>query len=353
MVIEEPIVNRRPSYVIWEITRACNLRCAHCAAGAGRRADGELSTTEAEAVCEELAAIGTPSVCLMGGEVFLRRDWEAIAARLRALGLNVGIITNGWLLDDGIARRLEALGVCQVGISLDAARPEVHDAIRGVQGAHGRALEGIRTVQKLPFLSYRTVITSVHKGNLGELEGIRDLLVEEAPGFDWMVNTSSPHAEMRMPREACLEEEGFLRLARFIAGSRPAIRDRLRLSATHDLGYFSRRLPDLHDFQWRGCPAGIETLGITAEGNVKGCLILSDRFIEGNVRAHPLGGLWRDPARFAYNRSFQVDWLTGKCRGCPHGPVCRGGCRDHAESFTGSPFEAPFCLYRLEEEEGA
>ncbi|MBN1419802.1 MAG: radical SAM protein [Planctomycetes bacterium] len=343
-----------PEYVIWEVTRACNLRCRHCAAGAGRPAPDELSTREALGVVEELRAIGAPSVCLMGGEVFLREDWIEIAEALRAAGLAAGIITNGLLLDDAAIRRLEALGICQIGVSIDAARPKVHDGIRGARGAHEAAVRAIRAIRSLGFLSFRTIITSIHKRNIGELEGIRDLLLEESEGlegapFDWRLNIASPHAETRMRRDEAIGDADFLRLVRFIAENRPAIRDRIRLSGSHDLGYFSRRFPDLHDFCWEGCPAGLGTLGVTAEGNVKGCLILSDRFIDGNVRERPLRAIWRDPEAFAYNRRFRVEDLRGQCSGCPHGPVCRAGCRDHAEAFTGSPFEAPFCLFRMEE----
>jgi len=338
-----------PEYVIWELTRACNLRCRHCAAAAGRPAAGELSTREALALIDDLRAIGAPSVCLMGGEVFLRDDWAQIADALRAAGLGVGVITNGLLLDDATIRRLEALEICQIGLSIDAANPEVHDRIRAARGAHEGAVRAIRAIRSLASLSFRTIITSVHRENTDELEGIRDLLLDEAIGFDWRINIASPHPGTRMHREDAIGDAEFLRLVRFIAETRPAIRNRIALSASHDLGYFSRRFPDLHEFRWEGCPAGLQTLGITAEGNVKGCLILSDRFIDGNVRERSLRTIWCDPDRFAYNRAFRPDQLGGQCRGCPHGLACRAGCRDHAEAFTGSPFEAPFCLFRMEE----
>jgi hypothetical protein len=37
----------KPTYVVWEITLACDLACGHCGSRAGRARPDELSTTEA------------------------------------------------------------------------------------------------------------------------------------------------------------------------------------------------------------------------------------------------------------------------------------------------------------------
>jgi radical SAM protein with 4Fe4S-binding SPASM domain len=344
-----PTWARAPSYVLWEVTLRCNLRCAHCLASAGGARADELTTDEALGVCDELAALGAGGVCLMGGELFLRRDWETLAERLVQKGISTGIFTNGWLLTEERADRLLDLGVIQVGVSLDAADPHVHDQIRGMPGAHARALAAMERVARRPF-RYRTVVTSVNRMNIGELDSLRDLLVERAPGFTWTVNITSCHDADRLGQGRTLGREEYRRLAAFVAENRPELRGRLNLTAADDLGYFSTRFPDLHDFEWKGCRAGLDALGIESDGSVKGCLALPSSFCEGNVREKPLRELWLDPQRFAYTRRFSADKLAGDCRGCEHGLVCRGGCTDLAVSFTGSLHHHPFCLYREERE---
>jgi radical SAM protein with 4Fe4S-binding SPASM domain len=339
-----------PTYVIWEVTLACNLRCKHCGASAGRRRSDELSTSEALSVCDDLKALGTGSVCLMGGEVVLRKDWLRIAARLRELGVDVGIITNGFSFSEELVKRVLDLGLCQLGTSLDGANARIHDGIRGVPGAHERARAFMRRLNELP-VRLKTVITSVNKNNLGELPGIRDWLLANTSGFTWMINISSCHDAIRFGREELVEEEDYFALAAFIDENRTRHRGQLNITGTHDLGYFSREYPNLHDFRWRGCSAGIETLGIQSHGAVKGCLALPDEFVEGNVRERSLRDLWRDPGLFALNRAFRTDLLEGGCRGCPMGARCRAGCRDVAVSYTGSPYSYPFCLYRRERRE--
>ncbi len=343
-----PKVPDAPSYVLWEITRACNLRCDHCAARAGVHRRDELDTEEALALCDDLATLGTPAVCLMGGEPLVRADWKQLATRLAERRVAVGLISNGWALDDELVAELPSLGVVQVGISLDAADGERHDRMRGRKGAHDRALAAIRRIAALA-IPYRTVITSVRRGNLSELPGIADWLCKNAEGCTWMVNIASPHKETRARRDEFLAPEQFEEIACFVSTYREKLRGRLNVTATHDLGYFSKRYPDLHDFDWQGCVAGIETLGIRSNGDVTGCLVLDDSFIEGNVRTQPLAELWRDPTAFSYNRGFDPSWLRGICAGCEQGAVCRGGCRDHAVSFTGDRFAYPFCLHNEEQ----
>jgi radical SAM protein with 4Fe4S-binding SPASM domain len=192
------------------------------------------------------------------------------------------------------------------------------------------------------------VITSVSRANLGELEAIRDYLMASARGFTWMINIASPRADGRMGRDEALDADGVRRLSAFIHDSRRRCRPDLDVTATHDLGYFSRRYPDLHSFTWQGCEAGLKTLGIRSDGDVLGCLILEDPFVEDNLRRRRLKEIWNDPDAFAYNRRFSIELLQGACRGCEHGEICRGGCRDHAHAFTGAMYHYPFCLHRME-----
>jgi len=125
-----------PQHLLWELTLRCNCRCTHCAAGGGRPRTNELETEAALEVCEQIAALGVPSVCLMGGEALLRPDWDLIALRLRELGVGaLGLVTNGIALDDDTWRRLEILEFVQVVISLDGTTPEVVDQRRRRPGA--------------------------------------------------------------------------------------------------------------------------------------------------------------------------------------------------------------------------
>lgn len=339
-----------PRYLLWELTLKCNCRCTHCAASGGHVRSEELSTEEALEVCGQIARLKVESVCLMGGEALLRPDWDLISLRLRELGVEaLGIVTNGIALGDENWRKLEILGFRQVVVSLDAMRPEIHDGRRRRKGAHAAALRVIREMENRP-LAHRTVVTALDKNTMEELPAIRDFFLADAPSVSWSISYACPTPESRMSQEDTVDDGDFLNLVRFVANTRKEHEGRLKISGNHSVGYFSQRYPHLHDYLWQGCQAGISTLGIRSDGAVVGCLIMSDPFVEGNVRETDLGDIWRDPNRFAYNRRFDVSMLHGKCAGCVHGEICRGGCRESGYAFNRNPFEPPFCLYQMERE---
>ena len=345
--VEKIVIPDAPEYVIWELTLRCNLRCKHCAAAAGRGRADELSTDEALMVVEQLKELGVGAVALMGGEVLVRRDWDVVAKALIDKGIYVGIITNGMLFDQEVAKRCEAMGIVQVGVSIDGPR-ELHDSIRGVKGAFDRALRAIDLVQKMD-IPHKTVITSVNKMNYDFLEQTLEILLGHAKGFTWMINMTSVHERGRMSRGLMLDEDEFIGLAKFIGENRKKYKGVLNITGTHDMGYFSDVFGELTEEPFNGCEAGIRTLGIRSNGDVVGCSILPDEFVEGNVRQRTLREIWEDAGCCAYNRHFDITRLEGKCKGCKYAAKCRAGCTDMALSYMGTIYEYPFCLHDLEQ----
>ena len=71
---------------VWELTLACCFGCRYCGSAGGRARADELSTAECLDTADQLAELGCRRVSLIGGEVFLRRDWAQIAGRLTGRG---------------------------------------------------------------------------------------------------------------------------------------------------------------------------------------------------------------------------------------------------------------------------
>ncbi|MBM4029901.1 MAG: radical SAM protein, partial [Planctomycetes bacterium] len=137
---------RRP-IVVWNITRRCNLQCVHCYNDSGPdKTCNDISTAQAKAVIDDLAAFGVPSILFSGGEPLLRPDLFELIEHAVAKGLRAVISTNGTLIAADKAREIKRLGVSYVGISLDGIGP-INDEFRGVSGAFERAVQGIRNCQ--------------------------------------------------------------------------------------------------------------------------------------------------------------------------------------------------------------
>jgi radical SAM protein with 4Fe4S-binding SPASM domain len=328
---------------VWELTLRCNLRCLHCGATAGRTRPDELATTEALRVADELAALPAREVTLMGGELFLRPDWLAVAERLREGGVQVVIFTNGTLLTPKRVAQLQALEPRAVGTSLDGGRAAVHDGIRGLPGAFDKTLAAIEDLQAAGLRV--GVITTLTRRNLYELLAIARLLA----GRDvrWQIQVASAGGE-RLDRADLLTPLEFYFAALFIARVRatypwpvlPAI-------GAHDVGYCSTRLPSLRvpGQVWAGCGAGRDTLGIRSDGGIKGCLSLQDRFVVSSLRGHSLAELWEGDTFASWRQPVP---RHGFCADCRHGERCEGGCTALAVTYSGRRGDNPMCLYRVE-----
>jgi radical SAM protein with 4Fe4S-binding SPASM domain len=134
--------------VAFNCTSRCNLNCLHCYSNSAPSLNGnELTTAEAKQLLHQLAEANCPVVLFTGGEPLLRNDLFDLLAEAKQLPLRTVISTNGTLIDSAIARKLTALGVSYVGISIDGDE-SLHDKFRQSTGCFKAALAGVENCQK-------------------------------------------------------------------------------------------------------------------------------------------------------------------------------------------------------------
>jgi radical SAM protein with 4Fe4S-binding SPASM domain len=343
----------KPRTCVWETTLSCNASCLHCGSHAGRPRDGELTTAEALRVADELAALGCEHVTLSGGEPLLRRDWPAIAERLVGHGVTVGMISNGLAFGEAEARRAVEVGMESVAFSVDGLE-RTHDRMRARPGGFERLRTAFEAARSAGLPS--CAVTHVHRGNLDELDELHGWLGGLGVR-SWKLQLCNPAGEAAAHRDMILRPRDLLtlvpRMVEIKGHGLPF------LDASDSIGYFgpyeqAMRRSWRRDLSlWTGCYAGCRAIGIESHGNIKGCLALpSERhgvhdFIEGNVRTSSLADIWHRPGAFAYNREFRPQRLTGFCRTCPYGEICRGGCHWTALAQGGTMTENRFCYYRV------
>lgn len=134
--------------VAFNCTSRCNLNCLHCYSNSTADPNGnELTTAEAKQLLHQLAEANCPVVLFTGGEPLLRNDLFGLLAEAKQLPLRTVISTNGTLIDSAVAKKLAALGVSYVGISIDGDE-SFHDKFRQSPGCFKAALTGIENCQK-------------------------------------------------------------------------------------------------------------------------------------------------------------------------------------------------------------
>jgi radical SAM protein with 4Fe4S-binding SPASM domain len=322
------------------------MNCLHCGQSAGEVRTNELTTEEALELCNQLNELNTKVINLTGGEPILRRDWIEIGKRIRDLGIDLSILSNGLALDEKIIAQLRELDVYCISLSIDGGTPKTHDGIRGIKGSFDKCILSLELLKKedLP----TTVITTVHKENIKELTLIREQILDKAKA--WQIQIAAPIG--RFPKNLILSKEEFYSLAMFIAATRKkySVKEFAVIGA-HSIGYHSKMLRStMLSPIWNGCQAGITTVGILSNGGVKGCLSLPNDYVEGNIREKKLTDIWNDPEFASYNRKFKKIDLKGDCKYCNYSKRCKGGCETVSVTLTGEMHCDPYCLYMIEKE---
>jgi MoaA/NifB/PqqE/SkfB family radical SAM enzyme len=124
-----------PLYVAWQITNECNLACLHCIeeSGPGKAFADELDETQIFAVLEELMKHEVPYLSFSGGEPMLHPQFFRMVEYVCERGAQLKIETNGHYLSVDNCRRMKALGVKAVQVSLDGASAATFNRMRGAR----------------------------------------------------------------------------------------------------------------------------------------------------------------------------------------------------------------------------
>lgn len=330
---------------VWEITLRCNINCLHCGSSADiNTRPNELTTGEAFSLIEQLAELGCQRVVLSGGEPYMRKDWSALAQKVKQLGMECGIISNGYLISQDVIDVLKALKIDTLGFSLDASCAKTHDYIRGKDGVFDHLMWAIEELKKNKFIV--SIVTTIHKGNIHELEDMKHLLLDKGVDY-WQIQTANIRG--RMPQEWALTDIDYYNVGAFIAQNRGRYKNIMSIVEADCIGYFSKLTPLMAMQNWTGCNAGMAAIGIESDGSIKGCLSMQDKsYVEGNIREKSLREIWTNPDGFKYNRRFDPANLDGICKDCKYGCICRGGCSEKSMSYTGKLHSSPFCMHHME-----
>lgn len=329
------------------LTRRCNLACAHCYLDAATLRDGgddELTTAEVCALLDQVAGRSDQTmVVLTGGEPLLRPDLVELVAHGSRHGLAMVVGSNGTLLDRERVAALKAAGALGIGISVDSLDPVRHDGFRGRPGCWQKALDGIEACrqQGLPF----QIHFSVSEQNAAELpamiefarsSGARVLnvffLVCTGRGEE-LTDISPERYEQVLEQIVAAQQQsdGLLIRARCAPYfKRIAYQADPTLPLTRAQGY-----------EGGGCLAGRYYCRVAPDGTLTACPYIAAG--EGNVREQPFWSLWDDSVNF---HALREPCLGGKCGECEFRLLC-GGCRARPLARGGGLLDAdPWCGYQ-------
>ena len=354
--------DKRP-VVVWNVTRACNLRCVHCYAKAQKQGGPEeLTHEEGIALLDDLADFGVPVILFSGGEPLVRPDLIDLARYAVKKGMRAVISTNGTLISKDMAQELREVGLSYVGVSLDGME-EVNDKFRGKKGAFKEALEGIRNCQSVGLkVGLRFTINRM---NASEIPRIFDLLEQEgiprvcfyhlvyAGRGSNLVEADLSHEETRKAVDLIIDRTKELHDKGIAA-------EVLTVDNHADGPYLYLRM------KREGNPRAKEVLELLKmnEGNNSGrgigCVswdgsVHADQFWRhysfGNVKERPFSEIWQDLSDpLMAKLKEKKKYVKGRCARCAWLDICGGNFRVRAEAVTGDVWAPDPACYLTDEE---
>lgn len=297
------VLLRRPFQVLLQVTNRCNMKCGMCGFWSSRVSpEEELKIRDFVVLEQQLGAIGRFLISIEGGEPLLRADLSEIVRILSQRHLTV-LYSNGWFLDDAMARTLFSKGLAQVGVSIDHHIPENHDRLRGAEGAFEKAWEAVRACRDAAPHAGRQVhvMTVLTDDNLGSIETL--LKRTAAMGVGYCITLISRH--------------GALRGSHGTYPSRPVSQWLTDLWKRYpNFRVFRQYLELMDDFvsgaSMPSCGAGKQSFNVDCRGNVARCIEKIDR-PAGNIRQEHLSWICAQ---------MRQDNDTLKCNDC--WSLCRG-----------------------------
>lgn len=336
-----PTTSLQEFFVQLHLTERCNLHCTHCYQSGHKTA--ELCREEITAVITEISDMlrawsssyqleFAPSLNITGGEPLLRPDLFEILEDLQQREFAVYLLTNGTLINEAKARKLAALGVKGVQVSIEGPA-EIHDSIRG-RGSFSASTRGISHLVSAGLeVTLAATLSKINAGKFQELIAISSALGVQKLGFSRLVPSgrgAELAAQLLEPEQARELYQSIFNLdagkLKIVTGDPVASQMQAR-SGSEDNGPISIG----------GCAAGTSGLTILPDGTVVPCRRLPIPL--GNIRRDSLREIWAESK--VLNQLRNRSGYGGRCGTCLRWAQCRG-CRAIAYAYAKARGEENF-----------
>ena len=321
---EELDVNNSLAMATLNITRTCNLRCAHCYAGdAPVHTSKELTVEQVHSVVTALGSRITRSPRLLvisGGEPTLVPDKLRMAVlTARQQGLAVRVNTNGSPIDRELAEFLrDNRAIIQV--SVDGCMQETHDLLRGKGDSFAVAIATVRHLVDRG--CWVRISCTTHNANVEQVPQMIDMVREL--GAEQFVTTNLVGIGRAIGADLLPVpfEEEFLILYNAVKD------DREKQKATRStlLAETVNAIRGGRKFTY--CGAGCCTCCVDADGRLYPCIsMMRSDYCAGDLRTSNLEAVWTSSPVLQRLRALNVDQLNPSCSKCIFRYFCGGYCR--------------------------
>ncbi len=131
------------------LTNKCNLNCKFCAYPRNKSNKKELDKEKVLNLLEEAKKLNAKIFGILGGEPFVRKDAIEIMRRAKQYGMDGSLVTNGTLLSEEDLKSITEMHWDLIRFSVDGSKKEIHNFLRGKEGAFLKTITSIKKLQKI------------------------------------------------------------------------------------------------------------------------------------------------------------------------------------------------------------
>lgn len=178
-----------PLMVTFMLTNRCTTHCKYCYADTATVVSNPLPTARIMELIDEAAQMQVQQVNLMGGEIFLHKDWQKILKRLVGLDIAPGYIsTKIPMTHEKIAALTDTGYQGIVQVSLDACDAEVLQASIGAHAGYTEAmLKGLRLLDESSLNYQISSVLTTYNCDIKILDGMLQELSTLKQIRDWRI----------------------------------------------------------------------------------------------------------------------------------------------------------------------
>jgi len=156
---------------------ACNLRCKYCFTNSpkGDHVKEYLDIGAIGRLADQADELGYFEFDLQGGELLLQPEklFQVLEA-IKPERFYMYLTTNGFYLDEKMAKRLAEYKVSRVSVSIDSMDEKIHDEIRGRKDSWRRALEALKHVKNAGMDPYLNITVGRYNANTEHFKQLLD-----------------------------------------------------------------------------------------------------------------------------------------------------------------------------------
>ncbi|MDP3041946.1 MAG: radical SAM protein [Candidatus Omnitrophota bacterium] len=170
----------KPSFCSLGVTDKCMLKCKICYKWQDTGSEKSPTLMQYKNFISNLRGFLDEGFKIQfgAGEVLLFDGLLDLVKFSSAQGFSTLIASNGWLIDEEMAKRIAGSGLNEITLSLDSLNAQTHDYLRGVTGAHCRVMAAIDYLKKNSPDIKIGINSIICDYNLGDL----------MPLLEWIVN---------------------------------------------------------------------------------------------------------------------------------------------------------------------